>query len=80
MCQRHNDELASVCATRVASQYKDVYEIVCENKYEFGLKVCEAYKELVELDNEEIKRVSAYMEVMTNGFSRVQPAMEANIS
>ena len=80
MHQGHNDELASVCATRVASQYKDVYEIVCENKYEFGLKVCEAYKELVELDNEEIKRISAYLKVMTDGFSRVQPAMEGYTS
>ena len=76
MHQGHNDELASVCATRVASQYKDVYEIVCENKYEFGLKVCAAYKELVELDNKEIERISAYLKVMTDGFSRVQPAME----
>ena len=72
----YDDKLASICKSRVASQYKDIDEILDENKYEFALKVCEAYKGIVKLDDEEIERVSGYLQVMTDGFSRVQPAME----
>lgn len=76
MHQGNNDKLASMITLRVASKYEDVYEILYENKYEFGLKVSEAYKELVKVDTKEIKRISAYMDVMTDEFSRIQPTMK----
>ncbi len=76
----YEDKLASICASRVASQYKDVDEILHENKYEFALKVCEAYKDLVKLNDKEIERVSGYLQVMTNGFSRVQPARKQTLA
>ena len=55
-------------------------------KYEFSLKVCETWKDLINiktgitLDDEEIERISAYLEVMTDGFSTIQPIMEECIS
>ena len=76
------NKLAKVFALSVASKYEDIDEILHDSKYEFALKVCEAWKDFVNikagitLSDREIERVSAYLQVMMNGFSTIQPIME----
>ena len=80
------NKIAKIFALRVAAKYKDINEILQDSKFEFSLKVCETWKDLINikagitLDDEEIERISAYLEVMTDGFSTIQPIMEECIS
>lgn len=80
------NKIAKIFALRVAAKYKDINEILQDSKFEFSLKVCETWKGLINikagitLDDEEIERISAYLEVMTDGFSTIQPIMEECIS
>lgn len=76
------NKIAKIFALRVAAKYKDINEILQDSKFEFSLKVCETWKDLINikagitLDDEEIERISAYLEVMTDGFSTIQPIVE----